>query len=49
MVQNMMQSNPKLQNVMNIFKGSKMSPKQFFYYYAQQQGVNPEEFLNSLK
>ena len=49
MLQNMIQSNPKMQNIMQLFNSSGMTPKQFFYQYAEQQGVNPDEFLNSLK
>lgn len=40
--------NPKLNNVMNLLQCSNMSPKQFFYHYAQQNGVNPDQFLNSM-
>lgn len=42
-------NNPKMNNVMSLLKGSNMSPKQFFYYYAQQNGVNPDQFLNSMR
>ena len=48
-IQNMVANNPQLKNVMQLFQSSGMSPKQFFYQYAQQQGVNPDQFLNSLK
>ena len=48
-IQNMVSNNPKLQNVMQLFNGSNMTPKQFFYQFAQQKGVNPEQFINSLK
>ena len=34
---------------MQLFKSSKMTPKQFFYQYAQQKGVDPDQFLNSMK
>lgn len=49
LIQKMVLNNPKMQNVMNLYKASGMSPKQFFYQFAQQKGVNPDEFLNSLK
>ena len=48
-IQNMAMSNPKLRNLINLLQGSKMTPKQFFYHYAQQQGINPEQFINTLK
>jgi hypothetical protein len=48
-IQNMVASNPQLQNVMQLFQSSKLSPKEFFYQYAKQNGVDPDQFLNSLK
>jgi hypothetical protein len=49
MIQNMILSNPKLQSVMQLFQNSKLTPKQFFYQYAHQNGVDPDQFINSLK
>ena len=48
LLQNMLNNNPKLNNVMQLMKGSKMTPKQFFYYFAKQKGINPDEFIKSL-
>ena len=48
-IQNMAMSNPKMQNVLQLFHNSNLTPKQFFYQYAQQQGINPDQFLNSFK
>jgi len=48
LIQNMIKSNPKMQSVMQLLNTSGMSPKQFFYQYAQQNGVNPDQFINSL-
>jgi hypothetical protein len=45
----MAMSNPKMQNVLQLFQNSNLTPKQFFYQYAQQQGINPDQFLNSFK
>lgn len=47
LIQNMILNNPKMQNVMNLFQSSGMTPKQFFYNYAQQRGIDPDQFLNS--
>lgn len=47
-IQRMAQNNPQVQNVLQIFQQSQMTPKQFFYQYAQKMGVDPEEFLNSI-
>jgi hypothetical protein len=41
----MISSNPKMQQVMKLMQSSGMSPKQFFYQYAQQNGINPDDFL----
>ena len=40
--------NPQLQNVVNLMQTSGMSPKQFFYNYAAQKGIDPDQFLNNL-
>jgi len=47
LVQNAILSNPNMKNMMNLFNSSGMTPKQFFYNYAQSQGIDPEQFLNS--
>ena len=47
-LQKMISNNPKAQNVMQLLNSSGKSPKQFFYQYAQQQQINPDQFLNSL-
>ena len=48
-IQNMVMNNPKMQNVLQLFQNSNLSPKQFFYQYAQQKGVDPDQFINSLQ
>lgn len=47
-IQNMIQSNPQMQNIMKLFQSSGMTPKSFFYQYAQQNGIDPDQFLSSL-
>ena len=42
-------SNPKMQNVLQLFQNSNLTPKQFFYQYAQQNGIDPDQFINSIK
>ena len=49
MLQNMIQSNPKMQNIMQLFNSSGMTPKQFFYQYAQQNGIDPTQLIKSLQ
>ena len=48
-IQKMVMNNPKMQNVLQLFQNSNLTPKQFFYQYAQQNGINPDQFINSLK
>ena len=49
LINSMISNNPRLQSVMQLMNSSGMTPKQFFYNYAQQNGINPDDFLNSLK
>ena len=49
LIQKMVASNPQMQNLMQLFQTSGLSPKQFFYQYAQQNGIDPDQFLKSLK
>jgi len=46
-VQTLLNNNPKMKNIMQLMNSSGMTPKQFFYQYAQQNGIDPEQFLNS--
>ena len=48
LIQNLISSNPRLNNLMQFMQSSGKTPKQFFYEYAQQNGINPDEFINSL-
>jgi hypothetical protein len=47
-LQNLAMKNPQMQNAMQLFQNSQMTPKEFFFHYAQQNGVDPYQFLNSL-
>lgn len=48
-VQQMINANPQMRNIVQNFQNSGLTPKQFFYQYAQQKGIDPDQFLNSLK
>ena len=48
-IQNMIKNNPQAQNLMQVFNSSGLTPKQFFYNYARQKGIDPEQFLQNLK
>ena len=37
-----------MQSLVQTMQSSGMSPKQFFYNYASQQGINPDQFINQL-
>jgi hypothetical protein len=45
----MINANPQMRNIVQNFQNSGLTPKQFFYQYAQQKGIDPDQFLNSLK
>lgn len=47
LIQKLMMNNPRLKSVMDLMSNSGMTPKQFFYKYAQENGINPDQFLNS--
>jgi len=49
LIQSLVQNNPQMQSVLQLFQNSKMTPKQFFYQYAQQMGIDPDQFINSIK
>lgn len=48
LLQKMISNNPQAQNAFQLFQSSNMTPKQFFYQYAQQKGIDPDQFINSL-
>ena len=45
----MLSSNPQLQQVFNLIKQSGGDPKTTFLNMAQQMGVNPQDVLNQLQ
>ena len=49
LLNSLISQNPQLQNLMQAMNSSKMTPKQFFYSYAKQNGIDPDQFLSSLK
>ena len=49
LLQNMMNSNPKLRTVMNYVNQNGGNPKDAFYKMAQEKGVDPEEIIKMLK
>ena len=49
MINQMLAKNPKLNSIMSLLNSSNLSPKQFFYKYANEHGVDPDQFINSLK
>ena len=49
MLNQMLMSNPQLQQAMELIKQNGGDPKTAFYNYAKQLGVDPETVLNSLQ
>ena len=49
MLNQLVSSNPQLQNALNFIKQNGGDPKTAFFNYARQQGVDPQEILNLLK
>ena len=47
MIDQMLQSNPKLQSVMNMVKHGR-NPKELFYTLAKQKGVDPNSILSQI-
>ena len=48
LLNSLISNNPKMQNVMQLMKSSGMTPKDFFYTYAKQNGIDPDQFLSSM-
>lgn len=48
-MQNLIQTNPQVQQVMQMVQNSNMSPKDLFYTMAKQKGVDPEQILRQLR
>ena len=46
-IQQMAQSNPQIQQVMQMCQGQ--NPKDIFYSMCKQRGVDPNEIINMLK
>ena len=49
MLNQLMQSNPQMQQVMELVNQSGGDPKAAFYKKAEEMGVNPDEILSMLK
>ena len=49
MMQTMIKSNPAMKQAMEYIQANGGNPKDAFYKLAQEKGVDPVEFLRSLK
>ena len=49
MMQTMVKSNPAMKQAMEYIQANGGNPKDAFYKLAQEKGVDPDEFLKSLK
>lgn len=48
-LESMIQSNPKMQNVMDMVRQNGGDPKTAFLNLAKQKGIDPNEILNMLR
>lgn len=46
---NYIKNNPQMQNIYSMIQSSNKSPKELFYFMAQQKGVDPNIILNMFK
>ena len=49
MIGQLLQTNPRMKNVMELIKTSGNDPKRAFYALAEQKGINPQDFLDQLR
>jgi len=45
----MVKSQPKLEPLWQALSNSKLSPKEFFYQYARNNNIDPDQFIQSLQ
>jgi hypothetical protein len=45
----MVKSQPKLEPLWQALNNSKLSPKEFFYQYARNNNIDPDQFIQSLQ
>ena len=48
-MENLIQTNPQVQQIVQMVQNSNMSPKDLFYSMAKQKGVDPEQILKQLQ
>ena len=48
-IQQLMQNNPAMKQAIDYVNANGGNPKDAFYKLAKEQGVNPDDILNSLK
>ena len=48
-MQQMMESDLRIKQVMDLVNQNGGDPKALFYQLAQQRGINPDEFLNQVR
>lgn len=48
MMNQMLMSNPKIQQALNFIKQTGNNPQEAFINLAKQKGIDPQEFINEL-
>ena len=49
LLNSLISNNPQMKNLVQAMQSSGMTPKDYFYTFAKQKGVDPDQFLSSLK
>lgn len=49
LLNSLISNNPQMKNLVQAMQSSGMSPKDYFYTFAKQKGIDPDQFLSSLK
>ena len=49
LLNSLISNNPQMKNLVQAMQSSGMTPKDYFYTFAKQKGVDPDQLLSSLK
>ena len=49
LLNSLISNNPQMKSLIQAMQSSGMTPRDYFYTFARQKGIDPDQFLNSLK
>lgn len=49
LLNSLISNNPQMKSLVQAMQSSGMTPKDYFYTFAKQKGVDPDQFLSSIK